>query len=352
MLGRKLGNRAMLWGLLFGTLPDLDALVSFFLDTANNLAWHRGPSHSLLVMAVASFALSRWLAKLWKKEKVSKAQAGAFVFAAWSTHVLIDCFNVYGTSVLWPFQEQRVAFDHLFVIDPLFTLPLIVTLTWLAFLRAKKQQPKRRRLCWWGLGLSSGYVILSLLAKRAAAAGFEADLERRGVVFSRRMEAPTAFNILLWRSVVDRENELWVGYRSIFERHDAPVRWTVYPKGEDAFFPYSDMRETMTVDWFSDGWWIARRHKQGVWMGDLRFGEIREWDARRGYVDSRPTFSWVFYPKAEGDKLRQVMPESRNPGETLSRMAKRLCGDRDAWEAHPRLAGVHGSLPEILRTEN
>jgi len=351
MLGRKLGNRAMLWGLFFGTLPDLDVLISFFLDTTNNLIWHRGPSHSLLVMTAASAVIGHWLAKLWKKQKISRGQAGLFVFAAWSTHVLIDCFTVYGTSVLWPFAERRIAFNNLFIIDPLYTLPLVVTLVWLAFLRTKKQLPKRRRLCWWGLGLSSGYVALTLLAKWGASTGFDADLKRRGVTFNRRMEAPTAFNILLWRSVVDRGDELWVGYRTVFEFHDTPVRWTVYPKGTDAWFPYSAMREMKAVDWFSDGWWIARRHKQGVWVGDMRFGETRTWDTRRGSVDSRLSFSWVFHPKAEGDKLRQVMPESRNPGETLERMTKRIFGDRAAWEAQPRLAGIHGSLPEVLAAE-
>ncbi|MBX3741815.1 MAG: metal-dependent hydrolase [Akkermansiaceae bacterium] len=351
MLGKKLGNRALLWGLFFGTLPDLDVLVSFFLDTTNNLIWHRGPSHSLLVMVIASAALGHWLAKLWKKQKISRGQAGLFVFAVWSTHVLLDCFTVYGTSVLWPFTEKRIAFNNLFIIDPFYTVPLLVTLVWLAFLRTKKQLAKRRRLCWWGLGLSSGYVAVSLLAKWAASAGFDADLRKRGVTFTRRMEAPTTFNILFWRSVVDRGDELWVGYRSIFEFHDTPVRWTVYPKGTDAYFPYSAMREAKTVAWFSDGWWICRPHKQGIWLGDLRFGETRTWNARKDSVDSRVSFSWVFHPKAEGEKLRQLMPESRNPGETMKRLAKRVAGDRAAWEAQPRLAGVHGSLPEVLRAE-
>ena len=349
MLGRKLGNRALLWGMLFGTLPDLDALVSFFLDTTNNLIWHRGPSHSLLVMIIASFAIAPWLARRWKKEKITRGLAGAFVFAVWSTHVLIDCFTVYGTSVLWPFTETRVAFNNLFIIDPLYTAPLLVTLIWLPFLRTKKQLPKRRRLGGWGLGLSTGYVGLSLLAKWAASTGFDADLQRRGVAFSRRMDAPTAFNILLWRSVVDRGDEFWVGYRSVFEFRDTPVRWTVYPKGKDAFFPYSEMREVKTVAWFADDWWIARRHAQGIWLGDLRFGETRAWGDRMETVDNRLSFSWVFYPKVEGEKLRQVMPEDRNAGETMVRLARRIFGNREAWEGNPRLAGVHGSLPEVLR---
>lgn len=350
VLGKHLGNRALLWGALFGTLPDLDVVFSPFFDTAGNLAHHRGASHSLLVMTLASFLLARWLAKLWKKEKVGKARAGAFVFLAWSTHVLIDCFTVYGTSVLWPFSDVRVAFNHLFIVDPFYTGPLLVTLVWLAFLRGKKNQPKRRRLCYWGLGLSSAYVLLSVAMKFHVSAGFDRDLARRSVSVERRMEAPTPFNILLWRSVADQGDAFWVGYRSIFEFPSTPVRWTVYPKETAAAFPHAATREMRVLHHFSGGWWIARPHAKGVWIGDMRFGEMREWGAREGTVDNRLVFSWLLDAGAPGDKLKQKIAERRGMGETLGRLAWRIAGRRDRWDGLPRLAGVPGSLPEFLHT--
>ncbi len=351
MLGRRMGNRALAWGALFGTLPDLDAIVSPFLSTATNLWWHRGPSHSLLVMVLASWLLAPRLAKLWKRDKISRARAGWFVFAAWSTHVLIDCFTVYGTSVLWPFPAKRVAFNNLFIIDLLFTLPMVVALVWLAFLRTKKQLPKRRRLNAWGLGISAGYALLSVGLKFVAAAGFDADLARRGAVFERRMEAPTPFNILLWRSVVDRGNEFWVGYRSVFEGRSTPVRWTVYPKGADALAGMQDLREVKTLEWFSDGWWIARPHVKGAWIGDLRFGEMRSWGDKKTMVDSRLAFAWDVNPSATGDRLRTKFPNRANADENLRRLALRIFGNHKDWEANPRLAGVTGSFPEFLAVE-
>ncbi len=350
VLGKKLGNRALAWGAVLGTLPDLDVLIAPFLDTAGNLWWHRGPSHSLLVMVLGSWLLAHWLGKLWKKEKITKTRAIAFVFLVWSTHVLIDCFTVYGTSVLWPFSEVRVGFNNLFIIDFFYTMPLLVTLVWLAFLRSKKQWPKRQRLCWWGLGLSSAYVLLSIGMKFTASAGFASDLARRGISCERRMEAPTAFNIILWRAVVDRGDEIWVGYRTVLELHSTPVRWTVYPKGREAMAAVADTREAKALEQFSNGWWIARRHKSGIWLADLRFGETREWGAREGMVDSRPAFTWVLDFDAEGDSLRQIRPEGgRNAGETMRRLGLRMLGNRDSWEANPRLAGITGSFPELLQ---
>ena len=348
LLGRRLGNRALAWGALCGTLPDMDALLLPLLGTANQLWWHRGPSHSLLVMIAASWALAPWLAKLWQRDKISRAQAGWFVFTIWGTHVLIDCCTVYGTSVAWPMTAHRVAFNHLFIIDLLFTLPMLVAVVWLALLRTKKQLPKRRRLNAWGLGLAAGYLLLSVGMKFVAAAGFDADLARRGVTYQRRMEAPTPFNILLWRSVVERGDEFWVGYRSVFEWHSTPVRWTVYPQGQAALAGLVDLREVQTLQWFTDGWWIARPHAKGVWIGDLRFDESRSWGDKKGMVDSRLAFAWNLTPNVPGERLQPIYSVRPHPGDTLLRMAARLIGQRAAWEANPRLAGVTGSLPEFL----
>ena len=346
LLGKKLGNRALAWGALFGTLPDLDVITAPLLDTAGELAVHRGLSHSLLLMVVASFALAPWLAKLWKKDKISRARAGWFVFLAWSTHVLIDCFTVYGTDVFWPFPVKRVAFNNLFIIDPGYTLPLLVALVWLAF--RKKTDPKRRKIGAWGLGLSTAYVALSLGAKALVSHAFDTDLARRGVKFERRMEAPTPFNILLWRSVVDRGDEFWIGYRSIFELPSTPVRWTIVDRQKSAFAPVASTREGKILDRFSDGWWIARPTATGVWIADLRFGETREWNEKKNSVDARPSFSWILNPKAASHRLRTIRPEGRDVKTMLAKMAGRIFGDRDTWEGNPRLAGIPGSFPEVL----
>lgn len=351
LLGRRMGNRALAWGALFGTLPDLDVLLSPFFGTATDLWWHRGPSHSLVVMIAAAWFLSPWLAKLWKRDKISRTLAGWFVFAEWSTHVLIDCFTAYGTDVLWPLPLPRVAFNHMFIIDPLFTLPMLVTLVWLAFLRTKKQLPKRRKLNAWGLGIAAGYALFSVGMKFAASAGFDADLARRGADFQRRMEAPMPFNVLLWRSVVDRGDEFWVGYRTVFESRDTPVRWTVYPKGAKALTGMEDMREVKHLEAFSNGWWIARPHAQGAWVADLRFSETRIWGDKKGMVDSRMIFAWDLRPGEKGERLRKISLTRMDSAGTLRRMASRITGNREAWEANPRLAGVTGSLPECLAVE-
>jgi len=349
VLGRKLGNWAMLWGALFGTLPDLDVISAPFLDTAGNLVHHRGASHSILVMVVASLLLAPVLARLWRRKNVTKWQAGWFVFWVWSTHVLIDVFTVYGTSVFWPFSDYRAGFNNLFIIDLFFTLPLLVSLAWVAFLRKPERSALRRRVGYAGLGVSSAYVCMSLVAKWIASAGFAADLERRGITYERRMEAPTAFNIVLWRCVVDRGDELWVGFRRIVDSPSTPVRWTIYPRGREAIQRFAHESEVRTIDWFSDGWWIARPLEDGVWMGDLRFGEVEDWRLRPGMVDKSLVFSWVFDPDATGDRLLQVGIDRRAAGDAFGRLGRRILGESETFEGIPHLLWLRKLPPELLR---
>ncbi len=361
MLGKRLGKRAMAWGALFGMAPDIDVLLSLFFDTGFQLAFRRGPTHSLWVMALAAFGLAHWLAKRWKREKIGKAHAGIFVFTLMCGHVLLECFTAEGVAVLWPFSGSRVTFNHLDRGDWLFSLPLVVTAIWLAALpeqtvkktRGKKPAPpsKRRRVCHWGLGLAAGYALLSVGMKFVASAGFEADLKRRQTTWQRRMEAPTSHNIFLWRAVVDRGDEFWVGYRTVLESHDAPVRWTVYLKGTESLARVAENREIKTLMRVTDGWWLARPHAKGAWLGDLRLGESRSWGDKKGMVDSRLAHSWLFNPTAKGGRLRLIDESGRNRNEFLRRMSARAVGKRDQWEANPRLAGVPGSLPEFLPVE-
>ena len=56
-LGKRLGNRAMVWGAVAGTLPDMDVLGQYFLNELDNLAFHRGISHSILASVLGAVVL-------------------------------------------------------------------------------------------------------------------------------------------------------------------------------------------------------------------------------------------------------------------------------------------------------
>jgi inner membrane protein len=343
LLGRRLGNRALGWGAFIGVLPDLDLLFSPFLSNAGGLFLRNGPSHALVVVVVASVLISRWLAKLWKKDRIPRARIGFFVFAVLATHVLLDSLTVRGAAVLWPFVPERLALGSLPLFDPLLVGPPLVALVWLVFQKTKKQQAKRRRLGAWGLGIGSGYIALSLLAQRTAAAGFQADLDRREVTSARSLIAPTPMNLLYWRALVEHGDDLWVGYRPVFQRRSEPVTWTVIPRRSEAFAVVEDLSEARTIDRVCGGWWIVRPHRRGVWIADLRFDESREWAGKKGALDLRAAIAWVLEPEPAlgGERLRRIHPPA-------STAADGTAADGPPAFATVRLAGIHGSLPEVL----
>jgi inner membrane protein len=344
----------------FGILPGFEAILAGLLDTARELAAERGASHSLVLMALGSWGMAQGLAKIWAREKITKGQAGAFVFGVWAVHVLVDCFSVEGAALFWPISQKRVAFGFLNSGDWFFTIPLVLAVLCLVIYkepavkktRGKAAAPpsRRRRRFYWGVGASLLYALAGLALKFWVSAGFEQDLTRRGSQYQRQMESPAHFNVFLWRSVVDRGDQLWVGYRSVFEMPSTPVRWTVYPKGDPALAGLANLRETKTLMAVTDGWWLARPHAKGAWVGDLRLPEFRTWGSKKGMVDSRLADSWVVDPKSQGDRLRRSYMDQVGAGDYVKRMLARTVGKRESWEANPRLAGVP-SLPEFLSVE-
>jgi len=228
-------------------------------------------------------------------------------------------------------------------------VPLLVMLLSLIGLRSKQAQIKRRRRWGWGVGLCGGYLVLAGLTKWTSAAGFTADLAHRGSSYARLTESPSPWNLLLWRGLVDRGDEIWVGYRSVFEWYSTPVRWTVFPRQRQALATLADTPDAKRVAAFADDWWIARSNKTGVWLADLRGGECRQWGERKGMVDTRFQHAWQLTRQAASDPLQAIIAEPQNRAETARRLLQRSVGERDAWDAIPRLAGVPGALPELLR---
>ncbi|RYD23877.1 MAG: metal-dependent hydrolase [Verrucomicrobiaceae bacterium] len=361
MMGKRLGNRALAWGALFGLLPELLEVLFFpITDTARELSWHHAAGHCIAVIALGCWGIPQGLERLWKREKISRKEATVFLLAVWCAHVALDICTTDGVALLWPILDKRVALNFLNPLDLLFSAPLVVSVIWLACLkeekakksRSKKPQPlpKRHKILRWGLGVMAGYAVLALTMKSVASAGFGADLTRRGTKFTRKIEVPTPHNFLLWRSVVDRGDEMWVGYRSIFESRETPVRWTIYPKGGSAVENVKATREGKTLMAVCDGWWLARPHAKGAWIGDLRQPEARDWGAKKTMVDSRLSRSWVIDTEVKGDHLR-AFSEQATTGDFLQRLGGRIIGRREDWEANPRLAGMRGSLPEFLAVE-
>ena len=180
VLGKKVGNKAMLYGAIAGTIPDLDVIARYFVDTVTATEWHRGFSHSILfsVLCAPLFGWMVW--KLHSKAGASWKDWSWLFFWGLFTHPILDAFTTWGTQLFWPF-DVRLAFQNIFVIDPLYTLPFLIFLVLSAF--EKRTSINRGRYSRLGLIISSSYLVLTLVLKGISYHFFVTGLEAQTIAF-------------------------------------------------------------------------------------------------------------------------------------------------------------------------
>jgi inner membrane protein len=338
---RQLGRRALGWGLLFGTLPDLDILAFSFLDPVQRLYWHRGESHALWTMLLGAVLFAPLLARIHHhptplrppREPLTRRAAFTGLWLVFASHVLVDVFTVYGTQLLAPFSRHGFGLNNLFIIDPLYTAPLLLGVLLALALRT----PRARRLAnTAGLALSTLYVAWSFVAQARAASVFSTALREAGhsVTPDRTMTSATPLNTVLWRHLAEVEGGFLVGYWSWLDP-DTTVRFDFIPRADDALPPtVRASRSFAAVDWFSQGFWAIFSAERGVArVVDLRFGELRPGPGSDPATWGAP-FAWYFpldSKPGEFVPLTPVAGDFADRGSGLEALWRRLCGDRSVW---------------------
>ena len=166
VLGKKIGNKALLFGAIGGTIPDLDVIVGSWIhgNEIDAMLFHRGFMHSFVFSIIAACLLGWFFHKLYnsKKRLGSTTQKDWISLFFWSlfTHPILDCFTPYGTQIFAPFSNYRVAFNNIAVVDPIYTLPFLISMIVLMFFR--RTSIKRRLWLKIGIGISSIYMIFTL----------------------------------------------------------------------------------------------------------------------------------------------------------------------------------------------
>lgn len=186
-------RHALILGALAGGAPDLDVFIRSDTDPLLALVYHRHFTHSLLLAPVIG-ALVALLYKAIFARALPLRRLLLFGVAATLTHGLIDACTSYGTSLFWPLTDHRVSWDLISIIDPLFTLPLVLLLFFAWFKRKAALARVALLLCL--LYLSFGAY------QREQARGFARDLaEQRGHSVAELTARPAFGNVLLWRTL-------------------------------------------------------------------------------------------------------------------------------------------------------
>lgn len=261
---------ALLAGAALGTLPDLDVIPTSLLlgDPIDRMTWHRGPSHSLLVLPILAALIWAFFNRQGGRVAESPKRWWWAILLALVTHPLLDAFTVYGTQLWWPLPPSPTMWSSIFIIDPLYTVWLLCACIAAWFLRWR---PAAQTVLLTGLLLSSGYLAWSMVAKSMIDREATRVLAAEGMADAPRFSVPTPFNTLLWRVVAMTPTGYLEGERSIFDG-DNPMRFRHYEGDKFAERLAIGLPSGRRMAWFNRGFQRARIYGDALVLTDLRMG--------------------------------------------------------------------------------
>jgi len=246
-------------GAFAGVLPDADAFIRSAADPLVTLEYHRHFTHALAFVPVGALLAALLLAPL-LASRIGFPRLYGYCFLGYGLAGLLDACTSYGTHLLWPLSDARIAFGWVSIVDPLFTLALLVPLG--LALRAR-----RRGLATAGLVLGALYLGVAALQHQRAAQALHEHVAARGQAAQRALVKPTFANIVLWRGLYLADGRLHTA--AIRVLHDVQVT-----PGEQA--PLATPEGAGAEQRFaalSDGW-VVRHPEDPRRLGDARFAML------------------------------------------------------------------------------
>jgi inner membrane protein len=269
--------KAALWGAAVGTLPDLDVVLDFG-DPIRNMTEHRAQTHAFFFQALTAPLLALIVARpAWMGGRRTGWQTIKPVrhagYPQWLlttvlillTHAVLDGLTVYGTQLWLPFYTEAVGLGSIFIIDPLYTLPMLLGVV-LGLVREDAGGTRRLLI---GLGLSSLYLLWSVVAQQWVVHQARSQLPEPN---AKLLVTAAPFNTVLWRLVAVTDNQRYEGWHSLLDKTDT-IRWQAFPR--DAVLHRSYIREVPVARLarFSDGFFDLEMDGDALLIKDLRMGQ-------------------------------------------------------------------------------
>ena len=392
--GKQLGNRAMIWGAVAGTIPDLDVTAGFVADPITNLAFHRCVTHSLYYAALASPVLAWMVRALYRGRNGTTAEAGypwrrwlpgalaiyalivvgsylsptplegVWTYSAvvagttaaypllvygfrqirprgsvndvgyrrwlWlfllgiGTHPLLDCFTTYGTQVLQPFDDLRVAWNTISVADPAYTLPFLLAV--LVASRLSRHSVWRGRWVNIGFGVSLLYLAFTCYNLVRVRSQVESDLAAQGIRYERFIATPTILQNVLWSVAIDQGDSIIATRIGLLDepfRLPPKQQMQAYAQRDDLLAPTRGQRAVQVATWFSDGYHVVNRADgDTLELMDLRFGVLP-------VEGAEPIFGFQLYPRKGEDEWgfrQRPFRSEMDAGEVFGALWERMQG--------------------------
>lgn len=245
-LGRKIGNKSIIIGAAVATIPDLDIIVLPFLDPLERLSMHRGFSHSILFSLLMALLLTYLFKRMKTTREFTFFRLLIFSWITLITHMLLDGFTSYGTLLFLPFSDYRFGFDSINVVDPIYTLPMLIGLILSVTKKRKSRLIKYANEI--GIILSSLYLVTTLVIKHDVNQKFTKALMAQNVHFTKIHSQPVGIASLRWYGLGRTQDGFYMGDYSYTEGNE--IQYTFFPSG-DSLLVGLDSHTADRMKWFA-----------------------------------------------------------------------------------------------------
>lgn len=276
--GKTLGKKAMLWGALAQSIPDIDFIASLWMDTSGNLLAHRGFTHSFLFCVLITPVFALLAERLHRPHDIRLRRWILFFGGVIFIHIFIDAFNNYGVGWLEPFSHKRISFNAIYVADPFFSIWPGMALVVLIYLN--RYSPKRKS--WWKFGLISPsiYLMYCLLNKTIIDRDAKSILQKEKISYTSYFTTPAPLQNWLWYVVAGNDSGYHVGFRSMFDSKKE-ISFQYFPKNDSLLTPVKDHEDLQKLIRFSQQFYTVEKWSDTLVFNDLRFGQIIGWKEPR-----------------------------------------------------------------------
>ena len=295
---QRLGRKAMVAGAAIAFLPDLDVIAGWSGGTFAAWEHHRGLTHSLFFGPVAGPLLGWmiWRFERWRRQRRDGAAADDDTLRPWVwlsilallTHPLIDLFTSYGTQLLWPLTTTRFAIDSMPIIEPVYSLALLIAVVIGSLARTRPtlaQDVAGAALLFVGVYTCIGWVLNEHVVGVA-----RADFGRPAEVSA----YPLLFQPYYRRVVAFTPEAAYVGYYTVLA--PGPIDWQRFPiEATPAVAAVRGTREGALFDWFAMDKVLWRPLPDGS-GGTTVVGT----DLRYGMMGATNTGNWGLRARVDG----------------------------------------------------
>jgi len=257
-------------GAVGGLAPDLDIFISSATDPLLYLEFHRQFSHSLIFIpfgaGICALVLYGFLRRRLQWWEIYLA-----CLLGYATHGLLDACTSYGTQLFWPFSDARISWNWISVVDPLFSVPLMLLVVFAARYR-------RRVFAIVGLSWAVVYLVVGAVQHQRATETALQLAEERGHIPVRITVKPGFGNILLWKAIYEHDGRYHVdGIRAGFsptvcegERADRLELPRHLPWLAASSQQYADVQRFRR---YSDDW-LAMDREDPLYVVDVRYSAL------------------------------------------------------------------------------